>query len=984
MSALERAYKWPPSEIRGGSGPYEPGLSLNNLSVNKPPRGDTTRGFSLSIAQWNIRCLNEPAKISFVNAIDTDIVTLQEVRHPTEEAKRSLLKQIVHTQERDLKMNGGGTMTLSRLTITHKLTYPINQDTVMHRLVIDNVFVIWLCNVYLNRGQTSQLQRIFSVILNSVPDSEISNILLIGDYNIDLSNNCSKSDLMNKTCKQFQLTTHKSNHGTRGSSMIDFIICGKNIRPTLNEQLNTKSLSDHDLILWNIELLATTRPPTQYMLNSKLGKEITELSVRNKLATNSANFLGLFLSERKAREKESCIAIRRKRPTNDTLRDIMLSVRDEKTILKDIKQYWQSFWSKSERKRYSPMSKETFRLMRTICRYHEYEKRDGGVVNRILSDSDTIVTDPNEISRLLIEVLKSIQQSPHQKQYTGEAIFPKLEPLDQLEMELLLARLAHGKACSYDLFSDTVLSQKDLVKRISSILNDLWSSDILNWDLAQIFFKARLMPLNKLYPNLPRKEDFRPIMILSVILKILETRFLPKLETYMIESMHTSQTGFVPGQGVFVNIFRALRQIKSRTDAKKPCYALFIDFKSAYNFARHDILFKRLEGILTPEEIEFQRCIYDKLVIQHGDHYFRPNIGVAQGSTISPALFNIYVEPLLRELSAIISNEDIFAYADDVMFICDNLERLEKCIKVLENWSSLNNMVINRKKSAIMEFMHRRSKKPTLTINSTLYNYPVTDKYKFLGTWLNCKLTLDDQMRHIAKKTYFLRSRLNVVLQNASLDYRKNLWQIFVVPMYEFCAPLYAYESSKTKMLCLNRMLRGSFRSYSGLKKTVKLSLLTELMGYDMNIRSEELKATSELKWQTRLQGEIYHTNLTQHAIEPGTKKTNACKYMPNTVVQYINMQTSLCPTCKSKNIRSQCNDKHLRKTHQIAIINFEELRQHSIEIEEQQKSIKKVRIKNKNQAETNVKPKRTAIIEALEKFLSPSLSTLNSYLSRT
>src|SRR5438105_6273609 len=99
----------------------------------------------------------------------------------------------------------------------------------------------------------------------------------------------------------------------------------------------------------------------------------------------------------------------------------------------------------------------------------------------------------------------------------------------------------------------------------------------------------------------------------------------------------------------------------------KSAFALFIDFKSAYNFARHDILFKRLENVLDENEIKFQKAIYDKIVIKSGNAQFRPNLGVAQGSVISPALFDIYLDPLLWELNKVIPLDDIFAYADDVL-----------------------------------------------------------------------------------------------------------------------------------------------------------------------------------------------------------------------------------------------------------------------------------------------------------------------------
>ena len=261
----------------------------------------------------------------------------------------------------------------------------------------------------------------------------------------------------------------------------------------------------------------------------------------------------------------------------------------------------------------------------------------------------------------------------------------------------------------------------------------------------------------------------------------------------------------------------------------------------------------------TPEEIAFQRAIYDKLIIKSGSAEFRPNAEVAQGSIISPALFDIYTEPTLHILDKIVNSEDIFAYADDIMILCEDLNEVEACLQAIETWSAENNLVINKKKSAILEFIHRRARKTVLKVGGEVNGYPVVDKYKYLGTWLNQKLTLDDQMEHIVKKTYYIRSKLSPSLYNASLDFRKNLWQIFVLLMCEFALPIYAAEEAATKKKKLNILLRASFRSYLSLKKTVKLTLLEDLMGYNLDSRAKRTQYISEQKWLHRQMGTVYN-----------------------------------------------------------------------------------------------------------------------------
>jgi len=110
-------------------------------------------------------------------------------------------------------------------------------------------------------------------------------------------------------------------------------------------------------------------------------------------------------------------------------------------------------------------------------------------------------------------------------------------------------------------------------------------------------FKAKLITLNKVHPNTPKSNEFRPIIILSLIVKIMEYRWLPKLQEYVITKLCPAKTS-LPGQGIFTNIFRTCKRVKQRTDNIQSLFGLFIDFKSSYNYKRHNPLFERLEKIL--------------------------------------------------------------------------------------------------------------------------------------------------------------------------------------------------------------------------------------------------------------------------------------------------------------------------------------------------------------------------------------------------
>ena len=58
-------------------------------------------------------------------------------------------------------------------------------------------------------------------------------------------------------------------------------------------------------------------------------------------------------------------------------------------------------------------------------------------------------------------------------------------------------------------------------------------------------FEARLCPINKVWPQIPKNDEFRPIVVLSPLFKFLELRFLSKLNLYFDLKLDRNQIGFV-------------------------------------------------------------------------------------------------------------------------------------------------------------------------------------------------------------------------------------------------------------------------------------------------------------------------------------------------------------------------------------------------------------------------------------------------------
>ena len=77
------------------------------------------------------------------------------------------------------------------------------------------------------------------------------------------------------------------------------------------------------------------------------------------------------------------------------------------------------------------------------------------------------------------------------------------------------------------------------------------------------------------------------------------------------------------------------------------------------------------------------------------------------------------------------------------------MNQLLKCIKLIDEWCSINKIDINRKKSRILILNKRINKNQT---QNEIEKYPIVKNYKYLGITLDEKLNFKDHFEITKKK----------------------------------------------------------------------------------------------------------------------------------------------------------------------------------------------------------------------------------------
>ena len=483
-------------------------------------------------------------------------------------------------------------------------------------------------------------------------------------------------------------------------------------------------------------------------------------------------------------------------------------------------------------------------------------------------------------------------------------------------------RVSQRKAIAFDGIHESLFTTKgneeDTARR-AFILRSAWSLTGPSLELLKKSIVGRLIPLNKVAPELPSIDDYRPIVALSPLAKFLEARFLPKLQNYVKNECLPSQTGFVLQCGTFINLQRIIRW--GADNRRDKGFLIFIDLRKAFDSVPHITLFNILrdKNVLAPEEIQFLKAWYSHLRVgiptDNGIKYVRCTRGVPQGSLLSPLLFDIFFDTLLRALTdAGFTRESLFAYADDLAIGTKYLFQIHRAINVIERWGQLHNTPVNKRKCGIMQLASRSNSRRFLTAvpRTNVRGYPVVDTYKYLGVWIDYRLHLYDHLKHIKGKTEKIHRSLRRLCKNKfSPQTWLNLWKCYILPHFLYTAVAtetrreHVRESSKR----LEKMVRISFKKFMGLKKNTRDELVTLVSGFNFEEFSRRITSLAEARWRARLNP--------QDPPEPQQERLPISTNLKNITWKIIDCWNSTGGYCPS-HPGSRASIQHLKEMHGV------------------------------------------------------------------
>ena len=175
------------------------------------------------------------------------------------------------------------------------------------------------------------------------------------------------------------------------------------------------------------------------------------------------------------------------------------------------------------------------------------------------------------------------------------------------------------------------------------------------------------------------------------MLKILQAR----LQQYVNRELPDVQAGFRKGRGTKDQIANIRWIIEKAREFQKNIYFYFIDYAKAFDWVHHNKLWKILKEMGIPDNLTcLLRNLYtdQEATVRNGHEttdWFQIGKGVYQGCILSPCLFNLYAEYIMRnagleEAQAGIKiagrNINNLGYADDTTLMAESEEELKSLL----------------------------------------------------------------------------------------------------------------------------------------------------------------------------------------------------------------------------------------------------------------------------------------------------------------
>ena len=339
----------------------------------------------------------------------------------------------------------------------------------------------------------------------------------------------------------------------------------------------------------------------------------------------------------------------------------------------------------------------------------------------------------------------------------------------------------------------------------------------------------RVIPLLKPGNPADQAKSYRPVSLLSPLIKLLETSMLPFILESFSHAEH--QHGFRKGHSTTTALCKIDDHIRTDLNRRKPAHRTImvtLDLRAAFDTVNINKLIERIENLNL--HVNIKRWLKNYLHGRRVKVEFRNSVskgrtissGVPQGGVLSPCLFNIYMAtaPTPPEDVKLVSYADDCTVLSSGPVICEIETKTNSYLAVLLKWLEENSFELSPGKSSATIFTtFSNESSRTLKIEVEGNRIPTEKHPKILG------VTFDPMYRFGAHANTVLdrvAKRNNVLCALAGSSWGKDKELLLTTykatgrAIIKYAAPVWSPGLADSHWMKIQRCQNSALRSATG------------------------------------------------------------------------------------------------------------------------------------------------------------------------
>lgn len=340
----------------------------------------------------------------------------------------------------------------------------------------------------------------------------------------------------------------------------------------------------------------------------------------------------------------------------------------------------------------------------------------------------------------------------------------------EAELEQAVSRIKTGRAPG----PDSILPEhaRSAIMSEKLLFLSIYSKCLTTCYFPTEWKTARLVLIEKPGGNPENGKKYRPICLLSVLGKVLESIIDARLKTEIERTggLSENQFGFRAGKSTIDALEKVTSTIQN--ERRKIVTLIFLDVKNAFNTADWGLIIHKIKKrLVAPGMVQMvtsylsgRRVLLDRRCAEE------VCAGVPQGSVLGPTLWNVMYDDVMRACDGI--GVELVCYADDLAVVVkadtaeETIDKGNRALAALEAWMEVNMLELAPEKTTSVVFAwsykHRRE------IAFQLGNHKIVPQkcVKYLGVVLDFNMTFSRHVDSIMEKADRIRKTVNILLAN--------------------------------------------------------------------------------------------------------------------------------------------------------------------------------------------------------------------------